>query len=80
MVYDVLRTDGDVYNFKTTGGDGQTREKQVILDENDEIWVQLRHLHIAEAATKISADIKEFAKKKKLNSADGEVSHVCNLN
>uniref|UniRef100_A0AAY5F176 Syntaxin binding protein 2 n=1 Tax=Electrophorus electricus TaxID=8005 RepID=A0AAY5F176_ELEEL len=37
MVYDLLEVDHDIY----------TKKKEVLLDEDDELWVQLRHMHIA---------------------------------
>uniref|UniRef100_A0A1X7VB60 Uncharacterized protein n=1 Tax=Amphimedon queenslandica TaxID=400682 RepID=A0A1X7VB60_AMPQE len=75
MVYDLLKPDNDVYQFKTSSGDGQTRQKQAILGENDDRWKELRHLHIADASKSISEGVKNFAKQKKLGGgSDGDVS------
>ena len=39
-----------------TGGD--VSEKEVLLDENDDLWVELRHLHIADVSQQIIERMK----------------------
>ncbi|XP_048395108.1 syntaxin-binding protein 3 isoform X3 [Stegostoma tigrinum] len=40
----------------------ETAMKEALLDEDDELWVKLRHLHIAEVSEKIPKLVKELSK------------------
>uniref|UniRef100_A0A8B9JCZ6 Syntaxin binding protein 3 n=1 Tax=Astyanax mexicanus TaxID=7994 RepID=A0A8B9JCZ6_ASTMX len=44
MAYDLVPIKNDIYKYK--GKDGS--EKEALLNESDELWIRLRHLHIAE--------------------------------
>ena len=51
MAYDLLPIENDTYSFVGSNSQGAQQEKDVILDENDELYAQIRHLHIAVLAT-----------------------------
>lgn len=75
MVYDTLEIRNDVYSYRTTSGAGDQRQKKVILDENDELWRELRHEHIADVSKVVYEKFQAFATKKKLkHPGDPDIS------
>ncbi len=55
MANDLLDVDDGVISYKTTNNKNQVDEKQALLNESDEFWMELRHNHIA----KVIETIKE---------------------
>ena len=47
MANDLLDVNEGVITYKTTTNKGTEQEKQGLLNENDEFWLELRHSHIA---------------------------------
>ncbi|XP_053286914.1 syntaxin-binding protein 3 [Pleuronectes platessa] len=72
MAYDLINVTNDSYKFKSKDGS----EKQALLNEDDMLWVKLRHKHIAEVSEKIPKMVKEIAASKK--QPDGKIS-ISNL-
>merc|ERR1711936_550912 len=54
--------------YKYEVGD-QGAIKEVILDENDDLWVELRHQHIAVVSQNVTKKLKKFNAEKKIDSS-----------
>uniref|UniRef100_A0A2M3Z8D2 Putative vesicle trafficking protein sec1 n=1 Tax=Anopheles braziliensis TaxID=58242 RepID=A0A2M3Z8D2_9DIPT len=67
MAYDLLPIVNDVYKFTPSKNAG---EKEVVLDENDELWVALRHQHIAEVLKSVPRYLKSITESKKMRQGE----------
>ncbi|BFG21744.1 hypothetical protein CerSpe_080180 [Prunus speciosa] len=66
MCHDLLDMDGNKYMHEVpskTGGDPE--KKEVLLEDNDPVWLELRHTHIADASERLHDKFTNFASKNK---------------
>jgi len=61
MVNDLLPMDDDKLTYQAESGeDGGTQDKDVLLNDNDELWVELRGKHIADVVQILSNRIRDI--------------------
>nr|XP_047922855.1 syntaxin-binding protein 3 isoform X2 [Anser cygnoides] len=77
MAYDLLPIENDTYKYKTDGPAG--KEKEAILEEDDELWVKIRHKHIADVIEEIPKLLKEVSSKKKATEGKLSLSSLAQL-
>ncbi|XP_078538638.1 syntaxin-binding protein 2 [Lissotriton helveticus] len=78
MAYDLLDIQQDIYRYDTTGI-SDNREKQVLLDEDDDLWVQLRHMHIADVSKKVTELLKSFCDSKRMTTDKANIKDLSQI-
>ncbi|XP_056589163.1 syntaxin-binding protein 3 [Triplophysa dalaica] len=66
MAYDLIPIRDSIYKYKLKDGS----IKDALLNEEDELWVKLRHMHIAEVTEQIPKLVKQISKQQ----ADGKIT------
>lgn len=62
MVNDLLKIeDGVRYKYKYENQAGVKETRVAILDDSDEVWVSVRHLHMKDAIDRLMTDFGRFA-------------------
>ncbi|KFP23900.1 Syntaxin-binding protein 3, partial [Colius striatus] len=74
MAYDLLPIEKDTYKQGPAG-----KEREAILEEDDELWVKIRHKHIADVIEEIPKLLKEVASKKKATEGKLSISALTQL-
>ncbi|NXF35944.1 STXB3 protein, partial [Nyctibius bracteatus] len=69
MAYDLLPIENDTYK----------QEQEAILEEDDELWVKIRHKHIADVIEEIPKLLKEVASKRKATEGKLSISALAQL-
>ncbi|CAG0919469.1 unnamed protein product [Notodromas monacha] len=70
MVHDLLHIENDVYRYEASAG----QDKEVILDERDELWISLRHEHIAVVSQKVSQYMKNFMDSRRMDPSKSDMN------
>ncbi|KAK8940443.1 SNARE-interacting protein KEULE [Platanthera zijinensis] len=77
MCHDLLNMEGNKYVQEVPGKTRSTSEKkEVLLEDHDPIWLELRHAHIADASERLHEKMTNFMSRNKVaqihhNSRDG---------
>ncbi|ROL53987.1 Syntaxin-binding protein 3 [Anabarilius grahami] len=71
MAYDLISMKDNTYEYKSKDGS----KKEALLNEEDELWVKLRHMHIAEVTERIPKLVKDIsASQNEKQKADGKIT------
>nr|XP_029117492.1 SNARE-interacting protein KEULE isoform X3 [Elaeis guineensis] len=69
MCHDLLNMDGNKYIYEvqveTKDGKTETEKKEVLLEDHDPIWLELRHAHIAYASERLHEKMTNFITRNK---------------
>ncbi|KAM0895679.1 hypothetical protein ACQ4PT_014215 [Festuca glaucescens] len=66
MCHDLLFMDGNKYVHEVPSKNGSASEKrEVLLEEHDPVWLELRHAHIADASERLHDKMTHFVSKNK---------------
>ncbi|KAL3680564.1 hypothetical protein R1sor_023520 [Riccia sorocarpa] len=60
LCHDLLPLDGNKFMYEVTTGSGKVEKKEVLLEEHDNVWTELRDMHIADVSLRLDEKMKEF--------------------
>lgn len=61
MVNDLLPVEDGKYRYKYENTVGGKEDKEADLNEDDPVWVSVRHLHMKDAIDTLMQDFQKFA-------------------
>uniref|UniRef100_A0A0D9WLI2 SNARE-interacting protein KEULE n=1 Tax=Leersia perrieri TaxID=77586 RepID=A0A0D9WLI2_9ORYZ len=74
MCHDLLEMDGNKYIYEVSKMGSEPEKKEALLEDQDPLWIELRHIHIADASERLYDKMNNFVAKNKaaqLHSRDG---------
>lgn len=80
MIADLLEVEeipaGLKYEYKYTQEDGTTQDQEVTLVEQDPVYTNIRHMHIANTTEKLISDFNAFINENKISGTGGPTTAV----
>ncbi|KAF7126318.1 hypothetical protein RHSIM_Rhsim11G0001200 [Rhododendron simsii] len=81
MCHDLLNMEGNKYVHEAPGKvAGVPEKKEVLLEDHDPIWLELRHAHIADASERLHEKMTSFVSKNKAAQVHHGSSHAATPN
>ncbi|GFQ05035.1 snare-interacting protein keule [Phtheirospermum japonicum] len=71
MCHDLLNMEGNKYVHEVSSKSGVPEKKEVLLEDHDPIWLELRHAHIADASERLHQKMTNFVSKNKAAQIHG---------
>jgi len=71
MTYDLLPLNGDRYQYEAENRKGVKESKESLLEESDPMWVDLRHMFIADVSIKLNNLLTTFREQNKAAKVAG---------
>lgn len=71
MCHDLLNMEGNKYVHEVPNRTGGFDKKEVLLEDHDPIWLELRHAHIADASERLHEKMTNFVNKNKAAKIHG---------
>jgi len=65
MCHDLLNMEGNKYVYEITTQSGKMEKKEVLLEEHDPVWSELRDLHFGDASMRLHDKMSQFGLKNK---------------
>ncbi|GER26385.1 plant sec1, partial [Striga asiatica] len=67
MCHDLLNLEGNKYVYEVPSkSGGKPERKEVLLEDHDPVWLELRHTHIGEASIRLHEKMTNFVSKNKV--------------